>query len=125
MRVVSYMLDISAYSRPLFSRRSLLSAFTVWLLLGGVSFRAFSRTPEESSRPVERPRGRVVLKTFPVAPSGDLRYELSLGPCARSECPFQVRLIEGAQVYGTLDLEWGSVPERPGKTPVDGSLGAG
>jgi hypothetical protein len=126
--IKNYMQDISASSRSLFFRRFLRSAFTVGLLFGCVSLlanRAFPQTPGAPPRPVKRLRGRVILTTFPVAPSGNLRYELSLAPCARSECPFQVRLIDGDQVQGTLSLDWASIPERPDKMTIDESLGAG
>lgn len=96
-------------------------AVAVALLFGG-----FNRAASQASKqPAKKPRGRVVLETFPVAPSGNLRYEISLAPCAQSTCPFQVRLIEGTRVYGTLNLDWRGVPAAPVRAAIDASSGAG
>jgi hypothetical protein len=105
----------------LFNSRFLLAAIAVALLFGG-----FNRAPAQASKqPAKKLRARLVLETFPVAPSGGLRYEISLASCAQSTCPFQVRLIEGNRVYGTLNLDWRGVPAEPVQAAIDASLGAG
>jgi hypothetical protein len=84
-----------------------------------------AQAPGKARRSVKVARGRVVLETFPVEGSSQLRYEISLAPCAQSGCPFQVRLIDGKQVYGTESLEWLATPGQPVKTEVDGAMGVG
>ena len=65
------------------------------------------------------------LGKFPAAPSSNLNYEVSLAPCAQSTCPFQVRLIQGNRVYGTLNLDWRGVYAQPVKAAIDSSSGVG
>jgi len=122
------MPDGFACSRSLFSGWFQLSTFAIGLLLSVVlslSHQTSAQTPGKARQSVKVGRGRVFLESFPVARSSQLRYEISLAACARSACPFQVRLIEGKQVYGTKSLDWPGIPARPVKTAIDASMGVG
>jgi hypothetical protein len=122
------MQDDSKYSRSLFSPHIVLPSLAIGLLLGWVSVamdKTFAQSPKKSHQSGKRPRGRVLLETFPVAPSSKLRYQLSIAPCAQSTCQIEVRLIEGNMAYETLPLDWSSTPAQPVKTAIDESLGAG
>lgn len=118
------MSDGFACSRSLFSR----STFAIALLLGVVSLlahQAVGQTQGKARQSSKVGRARVLLESFPVAPSSRLRYELSVAPCVRSACSLQVRLIEGKRVYGTESLDWTAIPAQPVKTEVDATMGVG
>jgi hypothetical protein len=122
------MQDGFACSRFLFSYRFQLSILVIVASLGVVSLLAHqtsAQTPVKAKQSPKAGRNQVVLETFPVARSSRLHYEISLAPCAKSGCPYQVRLVEGKQVYGTESLEWLASPAQVAKTEVDVTMGVG
>jgi hypothetical protein len=122
------MQDGYACSRYLFSSRFQLSILAIGLSFALVSLLASqisAQRPGKAGGPIKAGRARVVLETFPVARSSRFRYEMSLATCAKSGCPFQVRLIEGKQVCGTESLEWLATPAQIDKTEVDVTMGVG
>ncbi|HYP28077.1 MAG TPA: hypothetical protein VE262_15285 [Blastocatellia bacterium] len=109
-------------SRSSINRAHTLSACLLlaffFLSFGLVEEAGAQKTPKAS-------RARVVLSTFKVKPEGGLSYELSVAPCARKDCPVQVRLVEGKRVYSTLNLDWNAGPGDISKAEVDNGFGAG
>ena len=81
-----------------------------------------------AQQPAQYPRrvqDRLILYECPAGAAANLRYELGVGSCAGSECPYEIRLAEADTVLGTARLDWPSATPEPEKKPVDLSWGAG
>jgi hypothetical protein len=125
---------MSFISRPqtLSSRRCLLLFLASTISTSSAAVALVKGNPRETSHQpgsanvAQKPsRSRITLGTFKVDAKGDLSYELSIAPCADKQCSFQVRLLEGTNVWASLDLEWAKARGPATKGKVDESSGVG